>query len=848
MKGMIFLAGAAIVSSAAFGGAAANIVPQVQSYSLTLGALPPEGYRIRIDEGGAAKIEAADDAGRFYAAKTLKQLGPVKGPLEIEDYPAYRWRGVHLDESRHFFGKETVKKLIRTMAGFKLNILHWHIIDDSGWRIEIPGYPEVTGKGATRRAKKGKRWLRDLADGDYGPFFYTANDIREVLKVARENFVKVVPEVEIPGHAGHLLAKCYPKFACDPEKPSGVFCLGNDEAIAFLEAVVDTVVDLFPGTYVHIGGDEVNRKVWSKCAKCRARAKALGLKSTDDLQNWVTKRFAAYLAKRGRRIVGWDEIADGGDLPKSVVVMDWCGKGRGAKAAAAGHDIVVCHHWSNYFDYTQCVKDDPVPYPVGVPPVPVSKVYRFDPLQGIVENCRARVLGGQCCNWTEWTCTAEELEWKLWPRACAIAENYWTAPKKKDYAEFARRLEAVRADLVKSGVNAAPIAPEDGVYLNPRPKKLKLTLGTLTVPTNVVSGAICTFVDDKTIADGAYEMEIHYSRGITVRASGDLGRMRAIAALKVLARPDGENLDKLSFSCMEIADGGAPCPAEAVKSEGFSPRRFVAAEQKSGTIGIYCDYPGREPTLSWVWSAKSDPNIRPEDRRFFGVPDECKMVDGGKLVLMNDSLGGFAGIDVMSARCVFYGNAGGNPHSIERLPDGRIAVASSTGKTLKIFDVKDHPFEPKKQKSVTALELVGGHGVVWDAKRDSLFALGYTNLYELAYIPATMSVKVKKVWDFTKSCRDERGHDLLPDGKGGYYFSNHSAIWHFDPESEEFSIARELGNVKSFSPSESGELVAIPRQSWWTDTLLVFPCGSSDWVKARKIVVPGARFYKARWL
>ena len=286
----------------------------------------------------------------------------------------------------------------------------------------------------------------------------------------------------------------------------------------------------------------------------------------------------------------------------------------------------------------------------------------------------------------------------------------------------------------------------------------------------------------------------------------------------------------------------------AAEPERPAPRKFVGAEQASGTVSVYYDRPGREPQLQWVWSSKGDPNVREQDRRLFGVPDECKPVDGGKLILMNDSLGGFAGLDVMTGLCAFYGNAGGNPHSVDRLPDGRIAVASSTGGTLKIFDVKEHPFEPSKQKVVTALDLPGGHGVVWDARRNSLFALGYTNLYELAYSSETMSVSVKKCWNYVAACRDAWGHDLVPDGQGGYYFTNHSGVWHFDPETEKFTLAREVWNVKAFSPSESGDLLTVPREQWWTDTLLVLPSGSSDLHKARKIVLPGAKFYKARWL
>lgn len=277
-------------------------------------------------------------------------------------------------------------------------------------------------------------------------------------------------------------------------------------------------------------------------------------------------------------------------------------------------------------------------------------------------------------------------------------------------------------------------------------------------------------------------------------------------------------------------------------------RKFVGAEQASGTIAVYYDLPGRAPRLQWVWSAEGDPNVRVKDRRFFGVPDECKPRDGGKFILMNDSRGGFAGIDAMTGLCRFYGYAGGNPHSIELLPDGNVALACSHGRALKIFDVKEHPFDIEKQKSVMALDLPGGHGVVWDGKRNSLFALGYTNLYELAYMPETMSVKVLRRWDYTGSCADAWGHDLVPDGRGGYLFTNHAAVWRFDPEAETFTKVRAVENVKSISLSSEGDLMSIPTKKWWTDTLLVFPSGSSDRSVAREIRLPGAKFYKARWL
>ncbi len=281
--------------------------------------------------------------------------------------------------------------------------------------------------------------------------------------------------------------------------------------------------------------------------------------------------------------------------------------------------------------------------------------------------------------------------------------------------------------------------------------------------------------------------------------------------------------------------------------EVLPPRTFVATEQKSGMIGIYYDYPNRPPAARWLWSAESDPNVAKSDKHLFGTPDECKVREGEKTIIMNDSCGGAAGLDVMTGRCKWYVAAGGNPHSVELLPDGRVAVASSTGATLKIFDVKDHPFSPSNQVAKTVLELVGGHGVSWDEKRNSLFALGYYTLYELDYDSATMSVRVRRKWDYEKMCGDVYGHDLVPDGKGGYFFTNHTAVWHIDPDTGKIVKARDLKNVKAFAPSAEGDLVTIPKERWWTDTLLMFPPGSSDLSRARKITLPGARFYKARY-
>lgn len=516
--------------------------------------LPPEGYCIDIAPGGEARIRAGGEAGRFYAKETLKRIleKGAHGPLYVRDAPSYTWRGVHLDESRHFFGKKTVKRLLDAMSLCRLNRLHWHLFDDSGWRLEFPSRPELSRAGATRKAKKGFGWLRDLEDGDYGPFFYTRSDIEEIVSYAQERFIEIVPEVELPGHSGHILKKCYPQFACDSENPSGVFCLGNEECVAFLEETVSYVASLFPGEFLHIGGDEVDPTPWTRCPKCQALAKSLSMESPAGLQAWITERIVSLLGKLGKRAVGWDEILHPG-LDKSAAVMDWRLKGNGQKAAGEGHDVIRTPHWNLYFDYTQLLKDDPVPYPRHVPPVPVSKVYGFSPREDIAQPFHGRILGAQCCNWSEWTCTGEELEWKIWPRAAAMAEVLWLDCKDRDYDEFEPRLKAFRDRLVSLGINAAPVSFKDGVDPAERPDFLELTLGTLDIKKGEDPIGLTKRIVLDSLPKGAWKLRVDYGKGIEIEASGHEGFEAAKGFLLRQCRREDDG--SLSVSCL-VAENG----------------------------------------------------------------------------------------------------------------------------------------------------------------------------------------------------------------------------------------------------------------------------------------------------
>ena len=452
--------------------------------------LPPEGYRLDITTGGVT-VASADDVGAFYARKTLGQLAagdggraaarPSRGGRDgarpslpcgtVTDAPAFRWRGFMLDEGRHVFGKETVKALLDQMAEYKLNVFHWHLTEDQGWRLDIPRFPELVKYGSVRPESPmhGCRGTKGDFRGNgqqYGPYFYTAADIREILAYAKERFITVVPEIEVPGHIRALLA-AHPEFACKEGLPrvpcmfngvqDEVLCAGNDDAIRFMEQVYDEVCALFPGAYIHIGGDECPKKRWKACPKCQARIKALGLKDEDELQAWVTRHFTDYLAKKGRRTIGWDEIL-AGDPGTETIVHNWRKPMYGIQAAEKGHDVVVSNVRETYFSVPQGVPDDPFTYLSPKMRCSLAQAYAFDPLAGMTEKAKPHVLGAECCMWSECVWNEYDLAFKLWPRACAFAEAVWTADaRKRDFADFARRMATHRKRLIAAGVNCAPL-------------------------------------------------------------------------------------------------------------------------------------------------------------------------------------------------------------------------------------------------------------------------------------------------------------------------------------------------------------------------------------------------------
>lgn len=444
------------------------LVPKPRSYKWSDKPLPPEGYRLKIDKNGAVTVEAADAAGRFYAGQTLKQLPKPYPELEIEDWPDYSWRGVHLDEARHFFGKKAVLRLLDQIAMHKFNVFHWHLTDDQGWRIQLDGFPELIEWGAKRPSSTRYRASRTQDGKPYGPYFYTKEDVQEVLMAAKARHIRVIPEIELPGHCTALLA-AHPEFSCrgklEPRAPwchigvsKDVLCVGNDDAVRYYEKIFDEVCKVFPGEWIHIGGDECPTERWEECTKCQRRLKQIGGKKMREIHGWLTHHFVEYLTKKGKKVVGYEELMEGG-VPSSVTLMNWLDPRDASKMAKAGHNVVSIWGDMSYFDACQGVEDDPY-WTIWDLGWYVNYIYAYRPRLSndyYPTDVQTKILGSQCMLWTEYMLTPEEIEWKLWPRGCAMAEVLWTGDEGRDWNEFVTRLVPHVKRLRAQGVNSAPV-------------------------------------------------------------------------------------------------------------------------------------------------------------------------------------------------------------------------------------------------------------------------------------------------------------------------------------------------------------------------------------------------------
>lgn len=433
--------------------------------------LTPESYRLHVTPE-AIYITAADKRGLIYGAQTLLQMLEITHPagwdglswcmpcVEIEDRPRFTWRGMHLDVARHFMPIAGIKQFIKLLAFHKLNTLHLHLTEDQGWRIEIPQYPRLATVSAWRETTITREHEIQIDTQRRHGGCYTQQELRDLVAYAAQYGVNIVPEIELPGHALAALA-AYPELSCtggpfEVGKFWGIFedvyCAGNDQVLAFLEAVLMDVMAIFPSEFIHIGGDECPKTRWLTCPKCQARMAAENLADGNALQSWLVRRMDHFLQQHGRRLVGWDEILEGG-LAQGATVMSWRGEEGGITAAQSGHDVIMTPTYCTYFDFYQSEDQNSEPTAIGGY-LPLEAVYGYEPIPEVLTPEAARhVLGAQGQLWSEYISNAHHMEYMAFPRACALAEVLWSTPEARDYQEFLTRLRPHLKRLDNLGVN-----------------------------------------------------------------------------------------------------------------------------------------------------------------------------------------------------------------------------------------------------------------------------------------------------------------------------------------------------------------------------------------------------------
>ncbi|RAJ10903.1 hexosaminidase [Chitinophaga skermanii] len=420
-------------------------------------------YRLHITPDHIT-IYARSAQGALYGMQSLQQIILTRNDVtaipavDIQDSARFSYRGMHLDVSRNFFPVAEVKKLLEVMSLYKLNTFHWHLVDGAGWRLDIKKYPELTKHAAFRtqnthadwRKTRPSRYSEEGRASAYGGY-YTQQQAREVVAYAKELGITVIPEIEMPGHSEEVLA-VYPHLSCSGiPYTNGDFCIGNDSTFTFLEDVLTEVMDIFPSKYIHIGGDEASKRAWKTCPKCKKRMDTEHLKDVDELQSYAVKRMEKFLVKNKRKLLGWDEILEGGLAPEATV-MSWRGEKGGIEAAKQGHDVIMTPENFLYFDHPQAELSK---QPKGFGPhLPLRKVYFYEPQPAELTADEAKhVLGAQANTWTEYIPTSEHLEYMMFPRVFAVAELNWTQKELKNWPSFQKRLRAHAGMLQRMFIN-----------------------------------------------------------------------------------------------------------------------------------------------------------------------------------------------------------------------------------------------------------------------------------------------------------------------------------------------------------------------------------------------------------
>ena len=426
-----------------------------------------EAYTISVDKDGIL-IQARQPIGFFRAAQTLRKTLPLNTRpsadntidfpfTRIQDEPRFDYRGAHLDCSRHFFKVDFIKRYLDVLALHGCNQFHWHLTDNDGWRFEVKALPELAEKGSWRDQSPLRR--AGLWDGTPYGGLYTQDDCRELIQYAAERYINIVPEIDIPAHIYSAL-NVYPNLRCDVQHQRGsdqVLCAGNPETMTFLKTIFGELCDVFPSKFIHIGGDECPKGGWQRCPKCQAKIKELGLKEDgkhsleNQLQTWMNQEMGKFLSERGRDMIGWDEILEGG-LTEGGLVMSWRGTKGGIEAAKQHHPVIMTPTDFCYFDYYQLKDHDRQPPAIGYY-LPLSKVYSFEPLDGIPEEEQQYILGVQSNLWTEYVAYPQHVYYMLLPRLDALSEVQWCRPDQKNYEDFLKRLPHLKQLYDRIGVN-----------------------------------------------------------------------------------------------------------------------------------------------------------------------------------------------------------------------------------------------------------------------------------------------------------------------------------------------------------------------------------------------------------
>ncbi|MFB9864398.1 glycoside hydrolase family 20 protein [Rufibacter immobilis] len=581
-----------------------------------------EGYLLDVTPT-SIRLRANTKAGIVYGIQSLIQTLPAVRTnavlavpaMKIKDYPRLQYRGMHLDVSRHFFSPDVVKQYIDLMASYKMNTFHWHLVDDQGWRLEIKKYPHLTSVGAWRVDQNDKVWSDrpQAKEGEVPAYggYYTQAQVKEIVQYAAQRNVTVVPEIEMPGHVASAIT-AYPHLSCaqKPQLPltggnytniSANYCPGNEEVFTFLEDVLTEVVALFPGQYIHIGGDEVDKSGWKKCARCQARMASENLKNVEELQSYFIRRMEKYLASKNRRIIGWDEILEGGLAPQATV-MSWRGETGGIEAAKMKHDVIMTPGNPVYFDHYQA---GPEGEPLAIGGFnTLKRVYEYEPIpKELTPEAAKHVLGAQANVWTEYITTAEQLEYMVLPRMLALAEVVWSPKESKDWTGFNQRLQRHFRGFEQRGLHYSP--GNYTVEITPLAEAGKLRV---QLASDVVHGATIHYTTDgtePTVKSPQYIQPLQIDSSVVIKAvsvmSGKVMGLKAAEQAFSVHQAVGKDVKYVNPVNRHYTANGPNSLTDGVRAKhavgkywhGFNGRDLVAtldlgAEKTVSQISLGC--------------------------------------------------------------------------------------------------------------------------------------------------------------------------------------------------------------------------------------------------------------------